>query len=611
MVGVQPLDLVLGQDAGHHRRGGDGHKGQRAEGQEGAVLVVGLVVALQLVLDADADDAALVDARLVGDDHARLEHGGVAAVQSVGAFVDIAHEADAVAGAAAVIDEVLPQRLTGDGIQHVAVAVVQPDGLGNVDMALQRPGVEPLFVLGQLAQRVGAGDVGGAVHVGRAAVHQQKALLFELGVVFLGGMVVHHGRITAVGRNGAEALHDELVLCRAVLVEDLVHGQLRQLLACGQTLFQLLLEPHHGHGIAQMGLTVVVQLGLVLDALHRQQGVGLVLDGQDRVVAQGLIDRIVDGSRVGQNGLGLGLCGQEGEDVVIFGDLDAIFLQLSSGLRAQTTGVDEEDGTVPGHIAVGHGIGSALDVHRAEVQQPGQVVQLAHQLGRAAQLLELGPQLLQLLGGGKARILLAQEPGRGLRQGRAALGPQLIFQIQGLDGAVLGVQRFLYAAHQLAGSGQAAQAQHTAFRQGIGAVLLHGGHTRLAHPFQLDLGARNLLFGLHKIAAVGPQGALVSGHDEVRVLAVEAGEIGQGGVVVGQILAGVRVAHRDEVEVHAIGVHGGAQRSQTLRDCIHAHDKSLLSYTCRKNVRRRFSLAPIVSFRRTDCNCPGRFTPTG
>ena len=61
----------------------------------------------------------------------------------------------------------------------------------------------------------------------------------------------------------------------------------------------------------------------------------------------------------------------------------------------------------------------------------------------------------------------------------------------------------------------------------------------------------------------------------------------------------------------AIGVHGGAQRSQTLRNCIHAHDKSLLSCTCRKNVRRRFSLAPIVSFRRTDCNCPGRFTPAG
>ncbi len=91
-----------------------------------------------------------------------LKTRGVAAVQALGALVD-AHKADAVAGAAAVVDEVLPQRLTGDGIQHVAVAVVQPDSPGNVDVALQGPGVEQLFVLGQLTQRVGAGDIGGAV----------------------------------------------------------------------------------------------------------------------------------------------------------------------------------------------------------------------------------------------------------------------------------------------------------------------------------------------------------------------------------------------------------------------------------------------------------------
>ena len=94
------------------------------------------MVALQLILDADADDAALIDARLVGDDHARLENGGVAAVQGVGAFVDVAHVADAVASAAAVVDEVAPQRLTGDGVQHMAVAVVQPDSPGDVDVAL-------------------------------------------------------------------------------------------------------------------------------------------------------------------------------------------------------------------------------------------------------------------------------------------------------------------------------------------------------------------------------------------------------------------------------------------------------------------------------------------
>ena len=124
VVGVQPIQLVAAQNARDDGGGGDRHERDGAECQELAVLVGCLVVALQLILDADAHDAALIDARLVGDDHARLEDGGVAAVQGVGAFVDVAHMADAVAGAAAVVDKVAPQRLTGDGVQHTAMLPV-------------------------------------------------------------------------------------------------------------------------------------------------------------------------------------------------------------------------------------------------------------------------------------------------------------------------------------------------------------------------------------------------------------------------------------------------------------------------------------------------------
>ena len=79
----------------------------------------------------------LVDARLVGDHHARLKDHLVPAVEALGAFMDVAHKADAVAGAAAVVDQVLPQGFAGDGVQHLAGAVVQPDRLGNVDVALE------------------------------------------------------------------------------------------------------------------------------------------------------------------------------------------------------------------------------------------------------------------------------------------------------------------------------------------------------------------------------------------------------------------------------------------------------------------------------------------
>ncbi len=52
---------------------------------------------------------------------------------------------------------------------------------------------------------------------------------------------------------------------------------------------------------------------------------------------------------------------------------------------------------------------------------------------------------------------------------------------------------------------------------------------------------------------------------------METGEIGQGGVVLRQILAGVGVAHGDQVNIHTVCFHGGAQGGQTLRNRIHAH----------------------------------------
>ena len=274
VVVVQPCKLVFVQHTGQDRRGGNGHKGQRLKAQKGAVLVIGLVDAHQLVLDADAHKVGLVDAGLLGDHHAGAHPGGVAAVQGMGALVHIAHKADAVAGAAAVVDEVAPQGLPGDGVDHLTLAVIQPDGPGKVDVALQGPCVEALFVLGQLTQRIGAGDVGGAVHVGGTAVHQQKALLFQHSVIFRGGVVVHHGCIAAVGRNGAKALHKEFIVRTAVLVQDLVHGQFGQGLTGGKAVFQLHLEPHHGHSVPDMGLLCVGKLRFVLHALHQQQRVG-------------------------------------------------------------------------------------------------------------------------------------------------------------------------------------------------------------------------------------------------------------------------------------------------------------------------------------------------
>ena len=172
MEGVQPFLLVRVQQLGPHGGQVDGAVGDGLKAQELAVLVLHPRAAQQLVLDADAHLALFVDAGLVGDDHAGFEHRVVGDAQVLGAFVYAAHKAHAVAGTAAVVDAVGPHRGAGDHVQVAAGAGVQELELGHVDVALEHVGVIGALVVSQFTQGVGAGDVGGAVQILAAAVHQ-------------------------------------------------------------------------------------------------------------------------------------------------------------------------------------------------------------------------------------------------------------------------------------------------------------------------------------------------------------------------------------------------------------------------------------------------------
>ena len=424
-------------------------------------------------------------------------------------------------------------------------------------------------------------------------------------MVLFGGVVVHHGGVGAVGGDGVEALHQELVLGAAVLVEDLVHRQLGEGLAGFQPLLQLLLEPDHGHGVPDVALPGVGQLGLVLGALHGQQGIGQGLDGEGCVGFQGAVDRIVDRVGVGQDGLGLAVVCQEGKHLVIACQADAVGFQCLGGLGGQAVPVDEQHSLLLGHKAVGHGVGGAGNVHGTQVQQPCQVVQLAHHLGGAAQPGELGPQPCQLFGGGGACIFRRQQPGRGGGQGGTALGPQLVLQVVGADLHTFGVQHLLEAADQLAGGGEAAQAQHLALGEGVGAVGLHGGNARLAHLHQLDLGAGQLLFGLDKEPAVHPQGAGGQGDHQGGVFAGEPGKIFPAVIMSRQILAGMRIAGGDQVCLAARVLHGVAEGGEPFADG--RHHRKLAFFLQGMSGRGGGPAAlvcacpPIVASRRTEC----------
>ena len=361
-------------------------------------------------------------------------------------------------------------------------------------------------------------------------------------------------------------------------MQDLVHRQFGEGLASSHPLLQLFLEAHHGHAVPQMALPAVGQLGLVLDPLHGQQGIGQALDGQMGVALQGAEHRVVHRIGVGQDGLLPVVPFQPGQYAVVIGQLYPVAGQGLGGLGGQPLPVDEQDRVGLGDKAVGHGIGGALDIHGPQVEQPGEVVQLAHHLGGAAlfgQFLAQAGQLLPRRGPG---VLRRQQPGGGGGQGGTALDPQLILQGEGAHLHALGVQHFLQLPHQQAGGGEAAQAQALAFGQVGGAVFFHGGHARLTHPHQLDLGAGQLFFRLDEKPAVRPQGAALHGDHQGGVLPRKAREIFPAVVVGGQVFTGMRVPGGDQIGCDAGGLHSAAQGRQPLADSRHDAKPSFLQF---------------------------------
>ena len=57
---------------------------------------------------------------------------------------------------------------------------------------------------------------------------------------------------------------------------------------------------------------------------------------------------------------------------------------------------------------------------------------------------------------------------------------------------------------------------------------------------------------------------------------MEPGKPGQAGIVGGQVLTGMGVPHRDQINSHAVCGHGGTQRGKALGYGIHAHNDSFL-----------------------------------
>ena len=213
MVLVQPLHFVSTQQAVVDAAGVNGAQRERFEFEEITELLVHRSGHVQhQVFNPHAPFASPVQTRLDRCDHAGLHrHVGVGNGfgNALRSFVHIQEVADAVAGTVAVVHALLPQRSTGQRIQHGRQRAQRETRAGQRQRALEHQRVVALLRGSRRANRPDAGDVGGAAQILAAGVNQQQAVAFDHGMVLGSGAVMRHCAIGVEARNRVEAQTDK------------------------------------------------------------------------------------------------------------------------------------------------------------------------------------------------------------------------------------------------------------------------------------------------------------------------------------------------------------------------------------------------------------------
>ena len=476
------------------------------------------------------------------------------------------NESHTVAGAAAVIHLVCPHGTPGKGVQRKPRAVIQENRPGHVDVALQHPGVILALVVGQGPHRIGPGDVGGAAVVLAAVIHQQESAPLDLAVDLALGMVMHHRRVGTPGRNGRETVLKIARLLGTALLQHLFNVSLVELLALGQRLLQVHLEPDHRHAVPDMAFPDVLQLHLVLHALQRKDGIGAryrLVGRQRRVQVK------VGGLLVHQEHLAGIHLAHRVQQIAVAADGHAVFRQRG-GVGVSQPSRRHKQRAVPGsHQRIGHRQRRAGQIPRPQVQQPAHTVKTRHGQRRGTRLGQLFPHPGYLLRRRGAGLGHRQQLAGGIGQRRTLAGG-----IPDGAGHVLALQRSTVLGKNI-GILVGQVRRHTAavqkqrlpgFYMGR-QVLRHRGHPRRTGMHALDLGARQLLVRLDIEPAVTPQRRTLLGHHQGGILAGKAGEPRQGIVVGRQILAAMRVAGHQQNGVCARGFRGGTQRGNLFIGC--------------------------------------------
>src|SRR5437867_9994473 len=109
--------------------------------------------------------------------------------------------AHAMAGAVLEVEPGLPQTRTCERIKLGAGGAFGEHRARDRDMALEHAGEALAHLRRRLADRDGAGDVGGAVLVLRAGIDQEQLARLDRPIGLAGDAVVHDGAVRAGARN--------------------------------------------------------------------------------------------------------------------------------------------------------------------------------------------------------------------------------------------------------------------------------------------------------------------------------------------------------------------------------------------------------------------------
>ena len=206
VVAIDKPALILVQQSGVNERAVEGREGQGFKAEHVALAAVDGLCRRhqQQALDANAVMPLAVKPRLVGDNHAGHQSDIAALGDALRTLMHIEEMPDAVSGAVVVVQAGAPKRKASEGVQLRAACALGKTCLGEGDVSAQDESIVAALLGRRRADGDGAGDIGGAVQVMPAGIHEKQFAVGEAAVGLLARPIMHDGAVRSGAGDGVE-----------------------------------------------------------------------------------------------------------------------------------------------------------------------------------------------------------------------------------------------------------------------------------------------------------------------------------------------------------------------------------------------------------------------